>query len=98
MSSGFAVPRRAIASVSAVDVNTIKGRLTLRTGGTSFPGVQAGRFRSDEGPEFWVVHSEARALQVTTVDFPWRRIVLAVDEPEQTAIRLADDLFGARPA
>lgn len=83
--------RVPLRSVSGVEVASPAPRPRgLRAPGTAWPfrpGRRiAGTWRSRAGKEFQAVRRGERALVVdVTVGFPWRRIVVELDDPEGTA-------------
>jgi hypothetical protein len=63
----------------------------LRAPGTGFPGViMVGTWRSRDGVTFAVCHGRRPALVLDLQDAPYDRIVVTVDEPDETLRRLTD--------
>ena len=69
----------------------------LRLPGTAIPGVvTAGSFLRGGKWTFWDVHDPARAVIVRLHDEHYSRLVVGVDDPDET-VRLVQSALDARP-
>jgi hypothetical protein len=82
------LPLRAIGGVQ-VGVPGAR-HLRLRAPGTALPFVvRAGTFYGKRGREFWYAPARRACLQVEVAEGPYRHLVLAVEAPEEWALRLS---------
>lgn len=67
----------------------------LKVGGTALPGViAAGRFYEHGEWMFWDVRDPNQAITIELADERYKRLVIQVDDPEATVLRIADALKG----
>ena len=82
-------PRSAVAQVRVVPDGMVEVH-GLRAPGTGLPGViKVGTWRRREGRTFAVCHGRRPAIVLDLVGAPYNRLVVTLDDPEQTLRLLA---------
>jgi uncharacterized protein len=81
-------PRSAISSVRAVPdcIAEVRG---LKWAGTELPGIRVGSFHEDQRVTFAVCHGRAPGIVIDLANSKYDRVVLTVENPEETVARLS---------